>query len=129
MKKELQDSLYAKYPNIFKQKDLGAQETLMCWGIEVGDGWYDIIDMLCSCIKNDVLYNQCPPVEAVQVKEKFGGLRFYVNGGNDRIDGMISLAESMSYRICETCGAPGRPNSSGWISTLCEPCRDKRNQK
>jgi hypothetical protein len=59
-------------------------------------------------------------VVAIQVKEKFGGLRFYFGGGDDFIDGVVALAESMSYRTCEKCGAPGTSNTSGWIQTLCE---------
>jgi hypothetical protein len=63
------------------------------------------------------------PVEqvvATQVKEKFGGLRFYYSGGDDYIDGVVAMAESMSYRTCEVCGAPGTSTSGGWIRTLCE---------
>jgi len=63
------------------------------------------------------------PVEqvvAIQVKEKFGTLRFYFGGGDAYIDGIISMAESMSARMCEECGAPGTSTSGGWIQTLCE---------
>lgn len=62
-------------------------------------------------------------VVAIQVKEKFGGLRFYFSGGDDFIDGVVALAESMSYRTCEVCGAPGTSNSEGYIQTLCETHR------
>lgn len=63
------------------------------------------------------------PVEqvvAIQVKEKFGDLRFYYTGGDDLIDGVVRMAESMSGRTCEECGAPGTHSSGGWIRTLCE---------
>lgn len=63
------------------------------------------------------------PIEqviAVQVKEKFGGLRFYYMGGDDYIRGLENMAESMSYRTCEECGAPGTSTGGGWIRTLCE---------
>jgi hypothetical protein len=59
----------------------------------------------------------------VQVKEKYGGLRFYVNGGNVDTDKLISEAEALSYEICEVCGKKGKPNEDGWISTLCKKCR------
>lgn len=59
-------------------------------------------------------------VVAIQVKEKFGGLRFYYMGGDDYIRGLEAMAESMSYRTCEVCGAPGSSTSEGWIRTLCE---------
>ena len=57
---------------------------------------------------------------AAQVKEKFGGLRFYVDGGDDWVYGAISMAESMSYRTCEVCGAPGVTRGEGWIRTTCD---------
>jgi hypothetical protein len=63
-----------------------------------------------------------PPIEqviALQVKEKFGGLRFYYSGGDAYISGVVQLAEDMSYNICEVCGNPGTQTSSGWIRTLC----------
>lgn len=50
MKKELQDQLYNKYPELFYEKDLSMKETCMCWGIECGDGWYNILEVLCSLI-------------------------------------------------------------------------------
>ena len=59
-------------------------------------------------------------VVAVQVKEKFGTLRFYYNGGDDYIDGLVSMAESMSAVTCEVCGNPGSSTTGGWIRTLCE---------
>lgn len=59
-------------------------------------------------------------VVAIQVKEKFGGLRFYYNGGDDYIRGVVDMAEEMSYVTCEECGAPGKPSKEGWIRTLCE---------
>ncbi len=58
--------------------------------------------------------------ELVQVKEKFGGLRFYADGGSSELQAQIELAEAMSYRTCETCGAPGVPRRGGWIRTLCD---------
>ena len=131
MKKELEKKLFENYPGIFRQKDLPATHTAMCWGIACGDGWYDIIDTLCSNIKhrtscqNGKSPNEEYVVEAVQVKEKFGGLRFYVTGGDSYINGLVSMAESMSYRVCEECGSPGKANKKGWIKTLCEPCREK----
>jgi len=60
-----------------------------------------------------------------QVKEKFGGLRFYVYGATDEQYGMIRLAEAMSYKVCEVCGSRGKPNrDGGWISTRCKEHRD-----
>ncbi len=61
----------------------------------------------------------------MQVKEKFGTLRFYCSG-TDAIDRYIRLAERLSALTCEDCGKPGKANDSGWIRTQCDDCRDKR---
>jgi hypothetical protein len=63
-----------------------------------------------------------PQVTLDQVKEKFGTLRFYYSGGDEYINGLVSMAESMSAITCETCGKPGTQTSGGWIKTICEPC-------
>ena len=135
MKAELQQKLYEKYPNIFRQKDLDKTVTAMCWGISCGDGWYDLIDTLCENIQNRIVNaNRNKPeeehlvCEAVQVKEKFGGLCFYTYGGDEYIDGLVSMAESMSYHICTECSRPSKKqdNNRGWIYTLCESCKDSR---
>jgi hypothetical protein len=64
-----------------------------------------------------------------QIKEKFGGLRFEYSGGDDYIDGMVALAESMSYGICEFCGTTkdvGR--TEGWVFTICKSCYNKNER-
>jgi len=79
MKKELQEKLFSNYPELFRQKDLPMSETCMCWGIDCGDGWYDLIDTVCNFIDFHMKENKkwTPKIEFVQVKEKFGGLRMY----------------------------------------------------
>jgi len=52
--------------------------------------------------------------------EKFGGLRFYYDGGDEQIHGMVRMAESWAARTCETCGDPGKSRNGGWIRTLCD---------
>lgn len=143
MTPEKTKELYDKYPLIFAQKDLTIYQSAMPWGLDCSDGWYDLIDTLCSQIQNhieneniNIKYKKergelpedaplYPQIQATQVKEKYGGLRFYVNRYDDYVDGLISMAESMSYKICEYCGNPGKQNYEGWIITLCSPCREK----
>jgi hypothetical protein len=131
MKEELDRQLCEKYPLIFADRNKSMQETCMCWGFEHGDGWYNIIDSLCANIQNHIDWQnrqgeKVPQVVATQVKEKFGTLRFYYNGGDDVIDGMVRMAESWSAVACEECGAPGTQNNQGWIKTLCETHRKER---
>lgn len=80
MKKELQLKLYEKFPKIFAQRNKPMTETCMCWGIDTDDGWYDLISMLCDLLQWDIERNKYPEIEAVQVKEKYGTLRFYTAG-------------------------------------------------
>ena len=91
------------------------------WGIEQANN---------SIVKAE--FKEVPPpmpyITASQVKEKFGGLRFYTNGYTDEVGGMIRMAESMSYRTCEVCGNSGRSNNHGWISTLCDTHRLERGE-
>jgi hypothetical protein len=57
MRKELDEALCAKYPEIFRDRNGDMRTTAMCWGFECGDGWYNIIDGLCATIQNRE-YNQ-----------------------------------------------------------------------
>lgn len=70
-----------------------------------------------------------PQVVAAQVKEKFGTLRFYYDGGDEYIHGLAAMAEAMSARTCEECGAPGKSTQGGWLTTLCQACTDSREDR
>jgi len=131
MNAELEQKLFDKYPKIFRQKDLSPQETCMCWGISTSDGWYNIIDGLCKKIQKYVDKNKIKQVEAIQVKEKFGGLRFYVTESPDVIYKYIYDAEKASLVTCEECGAKGdsKNSNSHWIRTLCNKCRRKNEKR
>jgi len=59
-------------------------------------------------------------VVVAQIKEKFGGLRFYYEGGDDYIAGLVTMAESWASRTCENCGDDGHQRGGGWIRTLCD---------
>ena len=138
MTPEKDAQLCSKYPKIFRDRNGSPQETCMCWGFECGDGWFDLIDVLCSNIQNHVehlCYGKTPEeyeefqVVAAQVKEKFGGLRFYVDGADDEVRGMVRMAESMSYKVCEDCGAKGSARKGSWIRTMCDPCAETWSQR
>jgi hypothetical protein len=58
------------------------------------------------------------------VKEKFGGLRFYMTCDTDEIFNLIQEAEALSYKTCEVCGKPGEERPSSWIHTLCDYCHE-----
>jgi hypothetical protein len=127
----LQEKLYKNYPKIFAQKDLPMSETCMCWGVACDDGWYDLIDKLCSDIQDYIDVNKLEQVEAVQVKEKFGGLRFYVDHSDEHVEDLITDAEIESLVTCERCGSKENvgKTTGGWIVTICKDCADKDNIK
>ena len=96
-------------------------------GFAVNEGWWPIIETLCANIQSHTdwwnkNHEKHPVVEQVvveQIKEKFGGLRFYYEGGDDQISGMVRMAEAWASHSCEECGAPGKLGGKGWIKTLC----------
>jgi len=117
---EMQEYFPKVYPKIFSGK---------YGGIAVGKGWFDLLNQACRLIQSHLDWKKdIPQVVAEQVKEKFGGLRFYVQGGDDYTNGIIAMAEQMSMMLCEECGAPGERGGNGWISTLCETHRNERDE-
>lgn len=136
---KLEKKLFKKYPKIFRQKDLSMNQTCMCWGISCGNGWYQLLDDLCGSIQR---YIDCTSgyrdgkewkpeqVEAVQIKEKFGGLRFYTNYNDDIVEGMIHYAEYLADHTCEECGSKEKVfQTKGWIKTICKKCYKKLGKK
>ena len=103
-------------------------------GCSAEDGWYDLIRDLCIEIekiaKEKALTGNDYPLVA-QVKEKFGGLRFYIDGGCQEIYDAIDAAEKKSGTICEFCGQPAETKStfSGWLKCICNVCEEKVNSK
>lgn len=82
---------------------------------ECNNGWLELIKNLI-----EELIAAGWNKEICQIKEKFGGLRFYINEGSDEVFDIISKYESLSYKTCELCGEPGETRSGNWIRTLCE---------
>lgn len=120
MKKELELKLQKKYPKIFQDLYGDKRKTGMARGVGCNDGWYNIIDGLCRGIQNRCDSGKCPQVVAAQIKEKFGGLRFYYDGGDEFVSSLVSSAEHLSYKTCEVCGNVGEVRDGGWIKTLCD---------
>ena len=118
MRRELQQKLFEKYPDLYRLRIAKEGEPLepIVFGIECEDGWFDLIDRL-----SQQVVSLDPEATVVQVKEKFGGLRFYLNGSHDAWEASMK-AEEESYTICEACGKPGtlRDNDRFYIQTLCD---------
>ena len=95
----------------FNNRPTTKENVLAC----VGAGWHPLVSHLI-----DDLFELGWDGRVAQVKEKFGGLRFYVGAGNPVIWNRIQEAEKESYKTCEECGAPGQLRTDGWMKTLCE---------
>jgi len=140
------ETLYSKYPLLFDNRHKSPRESCLAFGIECGLGWYELLASVCWRIfqherniadriryrteggkENDKSDLDYVPVRFDQIKEKYGGLRIYYSGGDDYVAGIIGMAGEYSYKVCESCGNSGKPNKGGWISTLCDSCRNKNN--
>ena len=126
MTPELDRQLCDAYPKIFIDRHGDPQKTLMCFGFECEDGWFRIIEDLCYTLQHHADVRGTTQAVAVQVKEKFGTLRFYADGLDDYGNGAVAYAELLSGRTCETCGAGGIYRSGRWIRTLCDPCAERK---
>ena len=103
-------------------------------GFCCGEGWWPILEKLCSNIQSHLDWKNktaevVPQVTVAQIKEKFGGLRFYYDGGDDHINGMVRMAEAWAEASCEECGSPGKRRDGGWIKTLCDIHEAERQQR
>ncbi len=97
---------------------------------EYSDGWYDLTDNLCSQIQSYIDENDnVKQVIGSQFKEKFGGLRAYLDpmDPDDSVDDMIyqftRTAEKVSETTCELCGKAGKIiNQNRWLRCSCPDC-------
>lgn len=132
MKEELSEKLHQRYPTLFAKP----------LAIECDDGWYWLLDRMLRSMEAHVISREksriwaeknnsagrphadvpdpVDPINLQQIKEKFGTLRVYYQGGDDTIHGIASMAEAMSEVTCERCGNVGRVRNGTWIRTLCD---------
>jgi hypothetical protein len=89
--------------------------------IGVGDGWFKIVYELVHSIRVNDLKKGDWVTKVTQIKEKFGGLRFYVTGTSDKNWALIRNAEQKSYGVCEVTGSETEVGTwnDGWVQTLC----------
>jgi hypothetical protein len=108
----------------------------MNFGFEHGDGWFKLVWNLCEDLDklekerwakipadekaSLLLKGEDSGLRVVQVKEKFGTLRFYVDNADDAMYKRIHKAEHDSSSVCEICGKPAKLDESmAWVRTLC----------
>jgi hypothetical protein len=134
MSPDKEAKLFDDFPELFRSRT--EKGSSMCFGFACSDGWFDLIYNLCSDIDSEAkksgLSGDGYP-DVVQVKEKFGGLRFYSSCDESLSKTMYSLidkAEAESFKICEVCGSKESVTtavtsaSNWWIRSICQKCRD-----
>lgn len=109
---DTREKILADYPKLYEE----------CYDFSPSVGWLSLIREMSERLKDT-------NVKVVQVKSKFGGLRYYVNGTTSENYLIITKAETASYHICEDCGEPGTTRPGGWVMTLCDSCYEKTQQK
>jgi len=133
MNEKYRKKLLGEFQDLFpKENPLFREGSGVSFFIDCGDGWYKLIYDLCLSLREMLKENPIEGFMVVQVKEKFGGLRFYIGAGSKEIFDRINKAEQESYHICEFCGGVGKVrNDLVWIRTLCDKCYNdyKRNKK
>lgn len=121
--KELSEFYFiSHYPKTFKSLK----------SIDCDEGWFSLLNSLAVVIESEI--DQLPSelqddFHAVQIKEKFGALRFYMSRTTPVMSGAIAMAEHMSCFVCEECGNLGQLYTVGWAKTLCDKHYKKRQKK
>lgn len=124
-----EEKLVAEFPNLYREMWFDPKISCMAFGVCVDSGWYQLIYDL--SIKLEALILELPQEDreksfAAQVKQKFGSLRFYLDGATKEMSSLINEAEEKSKTICEKCSAPGEYVSAhGYIETICKDCKKK----
>ncbi len=122
VREDLDEKLCADFPLLYRDRHGDMSQTCMVFGFP-SDGWEPLIRRLSE--KLEPMITALPEEEremcrAAQVKEKFGRLRFHLDGATDEMQDLIDAAEKASASICEVCGDPGRLHGNYWVHTLCD---------
>lgn len=127
MKKELEEQLVSIAPYMFRYDGWNDEsKSLMVYGFCCDNGWFGLLKEL---IEGIAKIDTNKEVKVGQVKEKFGTLRFYLDGGESKeVSKLIRIAEDKSAVTCEYCGAPGVIRKGGWLVTLCDKCNEERKK-
>ena len=90
--------------------------------VDVDEGWYQIV---VDC--DNLLTEIDPNYQIAQIKQKFGGLRYYfqpsdVNNGElyVKMNAVVLAYEKIASITCEATGKPGvlMKSKGGWVKTL-----------
>lgn len=99
------------------------------------DGWRKSFGIeICQNIKELLIYgNHLNKYRIVQIKEKYGTLRWYSRGipliiSEEYLE-LIDYYEDKSMLVCINCGNPTAYQTHGWIEYICEDCLKKYKER
>lgn len=154
LSREKDQELCRKFPLLYRDRNGDRSKTLMVYGFSIKEGWYSIVyelsaalePLIAAQLKSSLMFKskvilykalkyfglkvvvpQKQSACAMQVKEKFGGLRFYMAGPQTKeMSYLIRQAEEKSFNTCEVCAAQGvLRTEKRWMLTLCDTCDSK----
>lgn len=121
----LSDRLVAAFPRLYRSWQ--GRDMRQVWhtrqDFECDNGWFELLWQLSAQL--EALIAALPNLDQdaygpTNIKEKFGGLRFYMTKLSPEMDRAIRWAEEQSICTCELCGKPGaRLKQDELILTRC----------
>lgn len=157
MNKENTKKLFNNFPALYRgRSERGCMHDFSC-----GDGWFDLVYKLSEDIEKEAYRVGSKPTDtiwprALQVKEKWGTLSFYLRtkgdekdedsdemevnmqgcmisispvASNEKIRELVTEASRKSAYTCEDCGEPGEMKRVGWMRVTCAACEAKREEE
>lgn len=119
-----------------KMREMKANRAREDW--EISSEWDSIVENFIRQLEDfEKILNV--RVEVVQIKEKFGELRIYLDynsselgpSGVGYLDGLVDITTRKASQVCERCGKnPAKLRTAGlWLSTLCSGCYENTEKK
>lgn len=108
MNPKLAARLMAAYPRVFSATTQENRDAKLLPEIHCGDGWYTLLDTLCTTLQFAADHGEGPQPVTRSVKESGGVLTVQLRRASEYQQGMIEMADAFSARLCDQCGAPGR---------------------
>lgn len=121
---EIKNQFFKKFPKLFKNTHPFSFDLPLGW-VKIAQKLFEELDT----------FN----LEILQVKQKLGGFRVYVEreslrgipeSGQAHIHALIQTASEKASETCEWCGdVPATLLDEGYISNSCESCKLKPRNK
>jgi hypothetical protein len=138
LRDELDKNLCLAFPNLYRERY--KTRFGLRYGFEIPEGWFFLVEELSTQLEAEILKAKPakrPTYHALQVKEKFAHLRFYMHDMTDAMERLIDQATEKSGKTCQECGKAGtmyppneqrKPGSFVWLETLCPQHQDEREK-